>query len=96
MMPLMATQTMVINTDPDCSWTTDPDMVLVISLGQDITKVPVGIAGHADLHGPNDCVALEQQHGLRWQPRSLGQCWLWIFLYVGFMMLACNLVILFL
>ena len=83
MLPLVAIQAMVINTDPDYSWTTDPDMVLVIRMGQDVTTVLVGFASHSDLYGHSDCMAFEQQHGLRWQPRSWASTWSFIMAFGG-------------
>lgn len=50
----------------------DTDMVLVSSLGQDITTMtaPVGSAGHSNWHEPSSCKALKHQHDIRCQPRS--------------------------
>lgn len=83
MLPLVATQAMVINTDPDCSWTTDQDMVLVISQDWAVTMVLAGIAGHSDLYGHCDCTALKQQHGFRWHPRSWASTWSFIMAFGG-------------
>lgn len=43
---------MGINTDPDCSRITDPDMALSHGLGPDFTTSPGGSTVHADLYGP--------------------------------------------
>lgn len=42
---------MDINTDQDCSWAMDPDIVLSsISVGSDATVSPGGCMGHSDQH----------------------------------------------
>lgn len=62
---------MNINTDPSFDKTTDPDIVLGISLGPDVTIVSDGSADHLDWYGTHGSVALGYQHGPRWLLRSL-------------------------
>ncbi|KAL6036174.1 hypothetical protein STEG23_018328 [Scotinomys teguina] len=59
---------MDINIDPDSSWVTDPDMVLVRSPDQDVTMDLVGNAGHSIRLAPSSCVVLKHHHGLRQWP----------------------------
>ncbi|ERE90160.1 reticulocalbin-1-like protein [Cricetulus griseus] len=54
-----------ISTDSGCSWTMDPDIVLVSSLDQDVTMAPVCSAGPSNQNRPNGCIALKYQYGLR-------------------------------
>lgn len=50
---------MDISTDPDGDWTRDSDMVLVSSLGQDVTLLWFGSADHYERDEPSVYVALE-------------------------------------
>lgn len=69
-MALGGNMDMDINTDPGFSWTPDPDMVLVSSLGQNVTMVPVCSSGPSYQNGPSDCMALTYQYSLSWHSRS--------------------------
>ena len=56
---------------PTFDKTTDPDIVLGISLGPDVTIVSDGSADHLYWHGTHGSVALGYQHGSRWLLRPL-------------------------
>ena len=58
----MATDT---NTDPSCAWTTDSDMVLGHSLGQDDILAMGGENGHEGGNGPGSHVVSCHHHGLK-------------------------------
>lgn len=73
---LMATWAIDPNTDLGCGRTMDPDVVLVSSLGPDVTMVPGGIIGHLDQHDPHSSMALRHQYSHRLQPRSQASTWL--------------------
>lgn len=49
---LRGNRSLDINSDPDCSRTTDSDRVLSSSWGLDVTVTPGSSKGHPDKHGP--------------------------------------------
>lgn len=65
-----------ISIDLDCGRTTDPDMVLCISLGLVATMVPGDGKGHPDGYGPSSSVDYGPKHGPRRQPNPLESAWL--------------------
>lgn len=85
---LKATQSMGINTDPSCSWTMDPNMVIVFSPGQNVTSTVVCKASHSDKDGtqqlngpqiPTQPPAAAQIHMTLNSKRSYGyQCRPWL------------------
>lgn len=75
MWPLVATWTTDFSTDLGCRRTTDPDIVLGVSLGLDVIMAPGGGKDHPGRQGPSRRVASVLQHGLRWRSRPLESAW---------------------
>lgn len=61
--PLVATWATNFNTDPSCSRTMDPDMVLNISLGPIVTMATDSDKGYPDQHGSRGSIAPGHKHG---------------------------------
>lgn len=65
----MLTWAVDINTDPTYIGTMDLETANGHTLGLIVTVVQGGCVGLSDKNGPNRCVVLGIQHGLKWWPR---------------------------